>query len=168
MKMMGRQQHNHQDYQTRAFYELSSLVLNIIRSPPTSADQSPPDQRRRWEGPSFQHITPAGFASLLLGISLSMMLCGSVTFFLGFMLMPWVLGLMVFLYFVGIVSSISMIGRAILYHNSAPSSPRKEIPCKYSLPNFVQDWFLIDRLHSRHSFSGFSTYISLLGVWFLG
>lgn len=128
MKMMGRQQHNHQDYQTRAFYELSSLVLNIIRSPPTSADQSPADQRRRWEGPSFQNITPAGFASLLLGISLSMMLCGSVTFFLGFMLMPWVLGLVVFLYFVGIVSSISMIGRAILCHNSAPSSPRKEIP----------------------------------------
>ncbi|XP_042066395.1 uncharacterized protein LOC121809703 [Salvia splendens] len=120
--MMGHQNH-HQDHQSKVFYELSALVLNIIRSPPTAADP-----RRRWDPLSFQNMTPAGFASLLLGISLSLMLCGSVTFFLGFMLMPWVLGLVVFLYFVGIVSSISMIGRAILCHNPAPPSPTKEIP----------------------------------------
>ncbi|XP_057776987.1 uncharacterized protein LOC130995639 [Salvia miltiorrhiza] len=123
--MMGPQQQ--QDHHTRVFYELSALVLNIIRSPPTSVDHSPA-QRRRWDGLSFQNMTPAGFASLLLGISLSLMLCGSVTFFLGFLLMPWVLGLVVFLYFVGIVSSISMIGRTILCHNPSPPSPRKDIP----------------------------------------
>ncbi|KAL1565305.1 hypothetical protein AAHA92_07542 [Salvia divinorum] len=122
--MMGHQNHQ-QDHQNKVFYELSALVLNIIRSPPTDHHHSP---RRRWDGLSFQSMTPAGFASLLLGISLSLMLCGSVTFFLGFMLMPWVLGLVVFLYFVGIVSSISMIGRAILCHNPAPPSPTKEIP----------------------------------------
>ncbi|KAL8520198.1 hypothetical protein ACS0TY_010931 [Phlomoides rotata] len=126
--MMGRQPQNQQDYQSRIFYELSALVLNIIRSPPTSIDFSDQSPARIREGPSFQHITPAGFASLLLGISLSLMLCGSVTFFLGFLLMPWVLGLVIFLYFVGIVSSISMIGRAILCQNSAPPSPRKDIP----------------------------------------
>ncbi|XP_047973744.1 uncharacterized protein LOC125216151 isoform X2 [Salvia hispanica] len=120
--MMGHQNHHHQDHQSKVLYELSALVLNIIRSPPTAAP------RRRWDALSFQSMTPAGFASLLLGISLSLMLCGSVTFFLGFMLMPWVLGLVVFLYFVGIVSSISMIGRAILCHNPAPPSPTKEIP----------------------------------------
>ncbi|KAL6529078.1 hypothetical protein OROHE_014822 [Orobanche hederae] len=131
--MRSQQQQHQQDYQSKILYELSALVFNILRSPPPSVDFSDQDpavsQRRRMEGPSFQHITPAGFASLLLGISLSLMLCGSVTFFLGFILMPWVLGLVIFLYFWGIVSSISMIGRAILCHDSAPPSPRKDIPC---------------------------------------
>ncbi|KAL7135112.1 hypothetical protein ABFS83_11G071200 [Erythranthe nasuta] len=134
--MMGRQQqNNHQDYQqsSKIFYELSALVLNIMRSPPLSidfSDQTPAIQRRGREvgGASFQQITPAGFASLLLGVSLSLMLCGSVTFFLGFILMPWVLGLVVFLYFVGIISSVSMIGRSIFCHNYSPSPPRKDFP----------------------------------------
>ncbi|KAG8383310.1 hypothetical protein BUALT_Bualt05G0171400 [Buddleja alternifolia] len=131
--MMRRQQaqSQQQDYQSKIFYELSSLVLNIIRSPSSPidfSDQTP--HRRRRPGPSFEQITPAGFASLLMGISLALMLCGSVTFFLGFILMPWVLGLVMFLYFVGMVSTISMIGRAIFCHNSAPVSPTKHVPCR--------------------------------------
>ncbi|GFP99266.1 hypothetical protein PHJA_002070500 [Phtheirospermum japonicum] len=58
------------------------------------------------------------------------MLCGSMNFFLRFVLMPWVLGLVIFFYIVGIISSISMIGRAILCHNSTPSSPSKDIPSR--------------------------------------
>ncbi|KAL3818703.1 hypothetical protein ACJIZ3_004608 [Penstemon smallii] len=126
--MMRSQYQNQQEYHSKIFYELSSLVLNIMRSPPPPIGESPADQRRRRSGPSLQQITPAGFASLLLGISLALMLCGSVTFFIGFILMPWVLGLVLFLYFVGVVSSLSMIGRAILCYNSAPSSPRKDVP----------------------------------------
>ncbi|KAL2484460.1 hypothetical protein Adt_29216 [Abeliophyllum distichum] len=129
--MMRRQSRHQQDHQSKIFYELSALVLNILRSPPTPIDFSdeiqplrPPARRE----PVMQQITPAGFASLLLGISLSLMLCGSVTFFIGFMLMPWVLGLVMFLYFVGMVSSLSMIGRAILCYGSAPPSPRKDVP----------------------------------------
>ncbi|XP_058195544.1 uncharacterized protein LOC131311923 [Rhododendron vialii] len=139
MNTMRRQQ----DEQSRVFCELSTLILNILRSPPAPihfADHSPdppapvrfsdhspaPVNRRR---PSTPPISPAGFASLLLGISLALMLCGSVTFFIGFMLMPWVLGLVMFFYVVGIVSSLSMIGRAILCHTAAsPPSPRKEVP----------------------------------------
>ncbi|XP_052205845.1 uncharacterized protein LOC127810407 isoform X2 [Diospyros lotus] len=124
------------DQQSRAFYELSALVLNILRSPPTPiqfADSSPamrpppavPSSRPPQAMPP---ISPAGFASLLLGISLSLMLCGSVTFFIGFMLMPWVLGLVMFFYVVGIVSTLSMLGRAILCHTMSPSSPRKNVP----------------------------------------
>ncbi|KAF5929885.1 hypothetical protein HYC85_000074 [Camellia sinensis] len=92
------------------------------------SDPSPavvPSSRRRPETPL---ISPAGFASLLLGISLALMLCGSVTFFIGFLLMPWVLGLVMVFYVVGIVSSLSMIGRAILCHTTSPASPRKEVP----------------------------------------
>ncbi|XP_019181146.1 PREDICTED: uncharacterized protein LOC109176157 isoform X2 [Ipomoea nil] len=130
--MMRRQQDQH----SRVLHELSSMVLNIIRSPPTPIefnDESPADDTVV-PGPSaavaariqpiLQQITPAGFASFLLGISLALMLCGSVTFFIGFMMMPWVLGLAMVLYFVGVVASLSMLGRTILCHLS--SSSRKD------------------------------------------
>ncbi|PKI76987.1 uncharacterized protein LOC116210903 [Punica granatum] len=131
--MMRRQP---QDQQSRALYELSTLVLNLLRSPPTPIsfpDQpptvAPPPSSRRSVAPVAAQITPSGFASLLLGISLAMMFCGSVTFFIGFMLMPWVLGLVMFLYVVGIISGLSMLGRSILYYATGPPpSPRKEIP----------------------------------------
>lgn len=75
-------------------------------------------------------LTPAALVSLLLGMSLALMLCGSVTFVIGFMLMPWVLGLVMVFYFVGIVSSLSGFGRAMLCPSSSlsPSSGPKEIP----------------------------------------
>ncbi|KAL9420650.1 hypothetical protein AB3S75_038258 [Citrus x aurantiifolia] len=127
--MMRRPQqhhHNHQDQQSRVFYELSALVLSILRSPPTPipySDQSPSTSRT-----SAAQITPAGFASLMLGISLALMLCGSVTFFIGFMLMPWVLGLVMVFYVAGVVSAISVLGKSIFcYAMSTPSSPRKDI-----------------------------------------
>lgn len=105
-----------QDQQSRVFEELSALVLNLLRSPT-------PVRRR------LPEITPAGFASLLLGMSLTLMLCGSVTFFIGFLLMPWVLGLVMVFYVAGIVTTISMLGRSLLcYATAPPSSPQKEIP----------------------------------------
>lgn len=129
-----------EDQQSNVFHELSAMIMNILRSPPTpiefsdesaivpSAESSPSAaglaMRRRQIG--MQQINPAGFASLLLGISLALMLCGSVTFFIGFLLMPWVLGLVMVFYVVGLVSSLSMLGRAILCHSSAPPSPRKD------------------------------------------
>ncbi|KAK4842304.1 hypothetical protein QYF36_019444 [Acer negundo] len=138
------QQRQHQDQQSRVFYELSALVLNLLRSPPSDmsyADQSSSRAlvsstssssttatTRRYP-PSSAQITPAGFASLMLGISLSLMLCGSVTFFIGFFLMPWVLGLVMLFYVAGIVSTISVLGKTILcYAMAPPSSPRKGIP----------------------------------------
>uniref|UniRef100_A0A5B6ZZ32 Transmembrane protein n=1 Tax=Davidia involucrata TaxID=16924 RepID=A0A5B6ZZ32_DAVIN len=94
-----------QDQQSKVFYELSALILNILQSPPTPipfSDQAPvmptppsavSSSRRPPATAAAPQISPAEFASLLLGISLALMLCGSVTFFIGFMLMPWVLGL---------------------------------------------------------------------------
>lgn len=131
--MMRSQQ---QDQQSRIFYELSTLVLNLLRSPPSPipfSDQSPEissdtSERRRRSSAAPPQISPAGFASLMLGISLALMLCGSVTFFIGFMLMPWVLGLVMVFYVAGIVSTISMLGRSLFCYALAPPSPRKEIP----------------------------------------
>ncbi|XP_022158962.1 uncharacterized protein LOC111025409 [Momordica charantia] len=126
--MVRRQQ---RDRESSVFYELSALVMNIIRPPPSSvhfSDHSPAvvsvSQSRR---PIPAQITPAGFASLLLGISLALMLCGSVTFFIGFMMMPWVIGLVMFFYVAAVVSSITMIGRSIFCYATAPPTPRKDI-----------------------------------------
>lgn len=117
--------------QSGVFYEISSLLLKILRSPPPPVPFS--DHVLELSSaissssrilPSSQ-ITPAGFAALLLGISLALMLCGSVTFFLGFMLMPWILVLVMICYVVGIVSTLSMLGRSLLCCFTAPT-PRKD------------------------------------------
>ncbi|CAJ1938829.1 unnamed protein product [Sphenostylis stenocarpa] len=108
-----------EDQQSRVFCELSALVFNLLRSPPLVPE--PPTRRsplvpepptRR--SPQGAQITPAGFASLLLGISVALMLCGSVTFFIGFMLMPWVLGFVMVFYVAAVVSALSVLGRSIL------------------------------------------------------
>ncbi|KVI11268.1 hypothetical protein Ccrd_010324 [Cynara cardunculus var. scolymus] len=72
--MMTRQPH--QDQQSRVLYELSAMILNLLRYPPTSIQFS-----------------------------------DEIMFFLGFLLMPWVLGLVLLFYVAGVVSSISMSGR---------------------------------------------------------
>ncbi|KAJ0038531.1 hypothetical protein Pint_23748 [Pistacia integerrima] len=136
--MRRQQQQQQQDQLSRIFYELSALVLNILRSPPSPmpySDQSSEavvSSTRRSSSSSSMQISPAGFASLMLGISLALMLCGSVTFFIGFMLMPWVLGLVMVFYVAGIVSTISVLGKSIFcYAMAPPSSPRKDIPVRY-------------------------------------
>lgn len=127
--MMTRQPH--QDQQSRVLYELSALILNLLRYPPTPiqfSDEVSTSSRRQPRPAPLSQISPAGFASLLLGISLALMLCGSITFFIGFLLMPWVFGLVLLFYVAGIVSSISMVGRAIFCHTLSPPSPRKGVP----------------------------------------
>lgn len=123
------------EQQSRVFYDLSALVLNLLRSPPMpiSLPDHFPDPPARIRppsssSPSMAHISPSGFASLLLGISVALMLCGSVTFFIGFLLMPWVIALIMVFYVAGIVSAISMVGRSILCYVLTPPSPSgKEI-----------------------------------------
>lgn len=133
------------DQQSRALYELCALALSIIRSPslpPASAGgptPSVPVAQQRPQGRRLQQlrnrqqsqVSAAGLASLLLGVSLAMMFCGSITFVIGFILMPWVLGLIMVLYLVGIVTSLSGFGRSILSAAgssvSGGSSP-KEMP----------------------------------------
>ncbi|KAF8390665.1 hypothetical protein HHK36_025192 [Tetracentron sinense] len=125
-----------QDQHSRVFNELCSLVLNILRSPllpiPFSDPPPPPVMAPSVSSSSrpmtTTQVSPAGFASLLLGVSLALMLCGSVTFFIGFMLMPWVLGLVMVFYMVGIVSNLSGLGRAIFCPPAAPVPPGKEMP----------------------------------------
>ena len=92
----------HQDQQSKVFHELLALILNILRSPPTPISFSDESlalmtttrlamvlaSRRSSTEVVVAQITSTGFASLILGILLALMLCGLVTFFIGFLLMP--------------------------------------------------------------------------------
>ncbi|XP_042375597.1 uncharacterized protein LOC121969523 [Zingiber officinale] len=110
------------DQLSRLISELCSrLVALLNRAPALPPAGAPPAPRRRLP----RRMSPAGFASLLLGASLALMLCGSVTFVIGFMLMPWVIGLVMVLYFAGILSNLSAGGRAFLFPNSCPSIPKE-------------------------------------------
>ncbi|XP_047047004.1 uncharacterized protein LOC124652024 isoform X3 [Lolium rigidum] len=75
-------------------YELCTLLLVILRP--------------------LGQVAEAGVASMQLGVSMELMLCGLLTFMLGFFLMPWVLDLACVFLFVGFVTNLSGIGRAIL------------------------------------------------------
>lgn len=52
-------------------------------------------------------MSPAAAAAMLLGASMALMLCGSVTFAIGFLLMPWVAGVAILFGFAGAVSNLS-------------------------------------------------------------
>ena len=92
----------HQDQQFKVFHELSALVLNVLRSSPapisfsneslapmtTTRSATALVSRRLSTEVVVAQITSKGFAYLMLGISLALMLCGLVTLFIGFLLMP--------------------------------------------------------------------------------
>lgn len=83
---------------------VAALVIPSRASHVTSRVQEPV---REWP------VTPGAIASLLLGASFAMMVCGSVTFMLGFMLMPWVIGFMMLFCFAGFVSCLGLIWRGM-------------------------------------------------------
>ncbi|KAJ3708558.1 hypothetical protein LUZ61_012263 [Rhynchospora tenuis] len=108
-----------EDHQSKLIYELCALLFAILRTSSPSHVRTNPRSRAA-------QVTPAAFASLLLGASLALMLCGSVTFVLGFLLMPWVVGFLVILYFLGVVSYISSrLERTVFWCSSGASFPKE-------------------------------------------
>ncbi|XVE84173.1 hypothetical protein DITRI_Ditri16bG0148600 [Diplodiscus trichospermus] len=128
------------EQQSGEIYELCSMIIQILKSPPLLPIPSPvvsPDpsfssasSSRLHSQVTFSQVSPTAFACLFLGICLALMLFGSVIFIIGFILMPWVIGLVVFFHFVGVVSSLSEFWRSFVVS--------KDVPCKtYSLSNFL-------------------------------
>ncbi|THU70758.1 hypothetical protein C4D60_Mb08t28350 [Musa balbisiana] len=132
-----------EDQTSRFLNELCSILFAVLRSPQLAIRSSSapshgvgrigteempyrsplPTPRRRRRLPQ---ASPAAVASLMLGVSIALMLGGSVTFVLGFMLMPWVIGMLTMLYLAGIVMTVSELGRAILF-----PSTTKEVKGRY-------------------------------------
>ncbi|XP_040383822.1 uncharacterized protein LOC102700647 [Oryza brachyantha] len=118
------------DQSSRVMYELCALLLTVLRSSPEEGGAG----RAAWP----RQVTAAGLASMLLGASVALMLCGSVTFMLGFFLMPWVVALACVFLFVGFVTNLSGIGRAILWPAGASSSSS-------SSPKVASTWYIFSK-----------------------
>ncbi|XP_062105418.1 uncharacterized protein LOC133817049 [Humulus lupulus] len=131
--MRSQDQHQQHHHQSRVFYELSSMIFHILKSPPlsnpfanrqvgTTSFSSSSSSR---QASTFSQVSsPTAFASLFLGISLALMLFGSVTFVIGFFLMPLVMGLVLLFYAVEILFNLSELGRSIL----CPASSCRDLP----------------------------------------
>lgn len=89
---------------------LCAVALSLVRA----LDDRDGSDRDRRLGLRDLNLTPARVASMLLGASLTMMLCGSATFLIGFVLMPWVLGLVAALYVAGVVTGLSRAAKAVV------------------------------------------------------
>ena len=112
---MGRRQ----DEISTLLDEFSSAVFSLLRNIPYGSESY------RYGRP---RASPAGLVSLLLGMSMALMLSGSVTFMIGFVLMPWILGLVMVLHFVGMMSSLSAFGRSIVCPGPPSPIPHRMIP----------------------------------------
>ncbi|CAA6668355.1 unnamed protein product [Spirodela intermedia] len=96
-----------QDQLSQLLDEFCALVFSVLRT------SSGPESHPLVSGAQScgrLRASPAGLVSLLLGISTALIFCGSVTFMIGFVLMPWVLGLVMVLHFVGMLTNLSTLG----------------------------------------------------------
>ena len=103
------------EHYSRQVRELCALLLTIVYpAPPGRASVS---------------MSPAAAASMLLGASVALMLCGSVTFAIGFFLMPWVAGLALLFGFAGAVNTLS--SGLFLCNNSKQPPAAAAVPRKH-------------------------------------
>ncbi|PWZ11488.1 hypothetical protein Zm00014a_007625 [Zea mays] len=107
------------EHYSRQVRELCALLLAIVSPSP-----APPRQ-------PVTTMSPAAAASMLLGASVALMLCGSVTFAIGFLLMPWVAGLALLFGFAGAVNTLSSSG-LFLCSGSGTKQPPAAGPCKHT------------------------------------
>ncbi|KAF0925528.1 hypothetical protein E2562_016715 [Oryza meyeriana var. granulata] len=127
------------EHYARLIRELCALLVTII-SPSAASAASQHEGTRPTTRLTSTGFSPAAAASMLLGASMALMLCGSVTFAIGFLLMPWVAGIALLFGFAAAVSTLSsgvfgngkassaykdaMRGRA----SSSPTSPASHKP----------------------------------------
>ncbi|CAL4952970.1 unnamed protein product [Urochloa decumbens] len=86
------------EHYSRLIRELCALLLTVVSPSPAA-----PGPGR----PAPPEMSPAAAASMLLGASMALMLCGSVTFAIGFLLVPWVAGIAMLFGLAGAVSTLS-------------------------------------------------------------
>ncbi|KAG0515928.1 hypothetical protein BDA96_10G319200 [Sorghum bicolor] len=99
-------------------------------------------------------MSPAAAASMLLGASVALMLCGSVSFAIGFFLMPWVAGLALLFGFAGAVNTLS--SELFLYTNTKqpPAAAAAAVPCKHPQGRIIGPPTTTPVMRSKARFSG--------------
>uniref|UniRef100_A0A0E0CCC2 Uncharacterized protein n=1 Tax=Oryza meridionalis TaxID=40149 RepID=A0A0E0CCC2_9ORYZ len=107
------------EHYSRLIRELCALLAAIISPSSSSSSTAAAAPAARSPG-----MSPAAAASMLLGASVALMLCGSVTFAIGLLLMPWVAGVALLFGLAAAVSTLSsgVFGKAAAAASS-PASP---------------------------------------------
>ncbi|XP_054803816.1 uncharacterized protein LOC129307001 [Prosopis cineraria] len=121
-----------EDEHSKVLYEIQSIIVDILRFPSLPLPFSTPYShvaassssswssvmRHLWTTLLSSLVSPAACASLFLGISLTLMIFGSLAFAIGFVLLPWVIALVLTFYTATVVSTLCRLGRTVL--GSAP------------------------------------------------
>ncbi|EAY77026.1 hypothetical protein OsI_04981 [Oryza sativa Indica Group] len=100
------------EHYSRLIRELCALLAAII-SPSSSSSTA---AAARSPG-----MSPAAAATMLLGASVALMLCGSVTFAIGLLLMPWVAGVALLF---GLSAAVSTLYSGVFGKAAAAASSR--------------------------------------------
>ncbi|KAI3520663.1 hypothetical protein L1887_10113 [Cichorium endivia] len=109
-----------QDDRTRVLYQIYSMIINILGSPPlpipfpTTFVGATVASSSSAPSPRPTQVSATGFAALFISISFALMLFGSTIFVIGFMLMPLVIALVMLFYLAGIVSNLTYLIAAVL------------------------------------------------------
>ncbi|KAI3793861.1 hypothetical protein L1987_36484 [Smallanthus sonchifolius] len=109
-----------QDDGSGVLYQLFSMIVNILGSPPLPIPFPFPTAATlasSSSAPSPQ-VSPIGFAGLFIGISFAMMLFGTAIFVIGFMLMPLIIALVMLFYLARIVSNLSHLASIVIVPSS--------------------------------------------------
>uniref|UniRef100_A0ACD5VMJ0 Uncharacterized protein n=1 Tax=Avena sativa TaxID=4498 RepID=A0ACD5VMJ0_AVESA len=93
-------------HDARLIRDLCTLLITIIA--PVAAAVAPADARRAGPtGRPLSGMSVAGAVPMLLGVSMALMLCGTMTFTIRSLLMPWVAGVALLFGLAGVVSTLS-------------------------------------------------------------
>ncbi|XP_040385881.1 uncharacterized protein LOC102707633 [Oryza brachyantha] len=111
------------EHYSRLIRELCALLVAVIDTSPSAA--AAPSSQRRATGPGSPGVSPAAAASMLLGASMALMLCGSVTFAIGFLLMPWVAGVALLF---GLAAAVSALSAGVFGKSAAAARGRASSP----------------------------------------
>ncbi|XP_028771362.1 uncharacterized protein LOC114728611 isoform X2 [Neltuma alba] len=123
-----RSQVEDEDEHSRVLNEIQSMIFHILKFPllplpfrtpysqvaASSSSSWSLNMRHLWATLLSSQVSPAALASLFLGISLALMLFGSLAFVIGFVLLPWVTALVLAFYAATAVSTLSRLGRILL------------------------------------------------------
>ncbi|ESR60279.1 transmembrane protein [Citrus sinensis] len=109
------------------YYELCYMIIHLLKPFPNSLLLSGLSSSSRQRSPlGLTQVSPAAFASLFLGVSLALMLFGSITFVIGFILMPWIVAFVFLFYLAGFFSKLSDLGQSFFCSGDVPSCNFRE------------------------------------------
>ncbi|KAL9454407.1 hypothetical protein AB3S75_009904 [Citrus x aurantiifolia] len=104
------------------YYELCYMIIHLLKPIPNSLLLSGLSSSSRQRSPLvLTQVSPAAFASLFLGVSLALMLFGSITFVIGFILMPWIVAFVFLFYLAGFFSKLSDLAQSFFCSGDVPS-----------------------------------------------